>query len=88
MGIRLVLSVVSDVFLVSSFTCSAQLGVNGIGISNILVNFVLLSAALLLLKGEGLSVFCRKMLSFNWVKDFIKIGGVSGLESLVRNFFI
>jgi Na+-driven multidrug efflux pump len=87
MGIRLVLSVVSDVFLVSSFTCSAQLGVNGIGISNILVNFVLLSAALLLLKGEGLSVFCRKMLSFNWVKDFIKIGGVSGLESLVRNFF-
>ena len=24
---------------------------------------------------------------FNWVKDFIKIGGISGLESLVRNFF-
>ena len=50
MGIRLVLSVASDIFLVSSFTCSARLGVNGIGISNILVNFVLFSAALLLLK--------------------------------------
>ena len=37
-GVKLVLCVVFDLFLVSTLECSANLGVNGIGVSNIIVN--------------------------------------------------
>ena len=30
-------------------------------------------------------VFSKTNLDFSWVKEFIKIGGISGIESLVRN---
>ena len=41
-GARLVLCLVSDTFLVSTLPISANLGVNGIGYSNIIVNVILL----------------------------------------------
>lgn len=83
--VRLVLCLVCDTFLVSSLPVSAQLGVNGIGYSNILINVLLLVVSLALLSKEGINIFGRKKPSFLWVRDFLKIGGISGLESLVRN---
>ena len=40
-GVKLVLCVVLDLFLVSTLACSANLGVNGIGITNIIVNIII-----------------------------------------------
>ena len=82
---RLVLSLVCDTFLVSALPVSLNLGVNGIGYSNIIVNIVLLSISILLLAKEKVKVFEKARPSFIWVKEFIKIGSISGLESLVRN---
>ena len=84
-GAKLVLSIISDTFLVSSLPFSAQLGVNGIGISNIIVNACLFAVIMIMLGKLGYYVFGRSKLSFSWMKSFVKIGGVSGLESLVRN---
>ncbi len=83
--IKLVLCIVSDTFLVSSLPCSAQLGVNGIGVSNIIVNACLFAVILVMLNRLGYSVFGKSKLSFGWMKAFLKVGGVSGFESLVRN---
>jgi Na+-driven multidrug efflux pump len=64
---------------------SANLGVNGIGYSNIIVNAILLIVSLVLLAKEEIDVFAKEKLDFSWAKEFFKIGGVSGFESLVRN---
>lgn len=82
---RLALSLVCDTFLVSTLPISLNLGVNGIGYSNIIVNIILLAVSLVLLSKENINVFDRMKPNFTWAKEFIKIGGVSGLESLVRN---
>ena len=83
--IRLILSLVCDTFLVSSLPISLNLGINGIGCSNIIVNIVLLSISLVLLSKENIDIFSKRKLNFAWMKDFVKIGGISGFESLVRN---
>ena len=82
---QLILTVISDTFLVSTLNVSLNLGVNGIAISNIIVNIVLLALALLLLKKNSLNVFSKGKMSFVWLKDLFIKGGISGLESLVRN---
>ena len=84
-GVKLVLSVIFDTFFVSTLKISANLGVNGIGYSNIIVNLTLFLVSVFLLIKEGYFVFSKEKLSFTWAKDFMKIGGVSGLESFVRN---
>ena len=84
-GLRLVLSLISDTFLVSTLPISANLGVNGIGYSNIIVNALLLIVSLAFLFKEGIHVFARTKPDFGWVREFTKIGGISGVESLVRN---
>ena len=82
---RLVLCLISDTFLVSSLPISLDLGVNGIGWSNILVNGLLLALSLVLLAREEIRVFSREKLFFGWTGELAKVGGISGLESLVRN---
>ena len=84
-GARLILSLALDTFLVSTLPVSFNLGVNGIGYSNIITNLVLLVVSLYLLHKEGIKVFAREKLDFGWLKEFVKIGGISGVESLVRN---
>jgi Na+-driven multidrug efflux pump len=84
-GARLVLCLVSDTFFVSTLPVSLDLGVNGIGYSNIIVNALLLITSLILLAKEEINVFAKEKLDFGWAKEFFKIGGVSGFESLVRN---
>lgn len=84
-GTRLALCLVLDTFLISTLPFSLNLGVNGIGISNILVNAMLFVVAVVILSKQGCNIFNRGKLSFKWTKDFYKIGGISGLESFVRN---
>ena len=84
-GAKLVLCLVSDTFLVSTLPVSANLGVNGIGYSNIIVNALLLVVSLVLLAKEGIKIFAKAKLNFSWAKEFAKVGGISGVESLVRN---
>ena len=82
---KLILSLVFDTFFVSTLNISANLGVNGIGYSNIIVNIVLFVISVALLSKEQIFIFKKVKLSFSWAKDFIKIGGISGFESFVRN---
>lgn len=82
---RLVLSVVSDTLLISSLPFSLRLGVNGIGYSNILVNGFLFAVAMALLAREGIPIVGGGKLSFGWVRELGKLGGLSGFESFVRN---
>lgn len=84
-GAKLVLCLVSDTFLVSALPVSLDLGVNGIGYSNIIVNALLLITSLILLAKEEINVFAKDKLDFGWAKEFFKVGSVSGFESLVRN---
>lgn len=82
---RLVLSVISDTLLISSLPFSLQFGVNGIGYSNILVNGLLFMVSLTLLVREGLPIVGKGKLSFGWLRELGKVGGLSGFESFVRN---
>ena len=84
-GAKLVLCLIFDTFLVSTLPVSANFGVNGIGYSNIVVNALLLVVSIVLLTVEGIKVFSKAKLNFSWTKEFVKIGGISGIESLVRN---
>lgn len=54
---KMLLSIIIDTFLVSTLPFSANLGVNGIGFSNIISNVLLLIVALMILKKEGIHVF-------------------------------
>ena len=84
-GVRLFLSLLSDALLVSTLPVSANLGVNGIGYSNIIVNTLLLAMSLAILTKEDIKIFTKVPLRFSWTKEFIRIGSISGMESLVRN---
>lgn len=84
-GIKLMLCLLLDTFLVSTLPFSFNLGVNGIGYSNIIVNAILLIVSIFILAKENVNVFSKDSISFSWVKDFVKIGSISGLESFVRN---
>ena len=84
-GARLLLCLISDAFLVSCLPFSANLGVDGIGYSNILVNAFLLAVSAVLLSKEKIRIISAKPLCFQWMHEFLQVGGISGLESLVRN---
>lgn len=84
-ALRLVLNIALDSLLISTLPFSLNLGVIGIGYSNLVVNGLLLAASLLMLSGEGVRLFVRKKLSFAWMGEFFRVGGISGLESFVRN---
>lgn len=83
--VKLVLCLLVDTFMVSTLPVSLNLGVNGIAFSNIIVNVLLVATAIILLRKEGIGLFQKPKLSFGWMKDFAKVGGISGLESFVRN---
>lgn len=86
LGVQMVLSVLLDTFLVSNLSVSAKLGVNGIAITNIIVNVVILAVAVVLLYREGIKLFEKQKWSFSWLREWFKVGKFSGLESLLRNF--
>lgn len=84
-GVKLALCIIFDTFFVSTLSISANLGVNGIGYSNIVVNLLLFIVSVILLSKEGYSIFTKEKLSFKWTKGLLKVGGISGAESFVRN---
>ena len=84
-AVKLVLCLLVDTFMVSTLPISLNLGINGIAFSNIIVNAILVIAAIVILSKEGIAIFKKEELSFVWMKDFLKVGGISGLESFVRN---
>ncbi len=84
-GLKVLLSVILDTFLISQISVSINLGVNGIGVSNIITNAALLAITLTMLAKGGYNVCAKGKLTFAWMKDFAKVGGISGVESLVRN---
>lgn len=83
--IQMVASVLLDTFLVSSLPISLNIGVNGIAITNIIVNLLLLFVLVYLLKQHGLQIFSNKKLQFAWIKEWFIVGSYSGLESFIRN---
>ena len=84
-GAKLVMCIILDTMLVSNLSVSMKLGVNGIGISNYISNLLRFVIAFALIQGCGYPLWSKERLSFDWMKDFFKIGGISGLESFVRN---
>ncbi len=85
LGIQMIITVFFDVFFVSTLNLSLNLGVNGIALSNIIVNILLMILIYFIFKKEGINLISKTKLSFAWIKDLSKIGGISGLESLIRN---
>ena len=84
-GAKLVLCMALDTFLVSTLPFSFNLGVNGIGYTNILVNGLLFLVTVALLKKEGIVIFRKVKQDLGWLKELFRVGGISGIESLVRN---
>ena len=86
LGVQMLMSVLLDTFLVSSLSFSLNIGVNGIAITNIIVNITMLTIALILLNRENIKViFNNTKPSFGWLKEWYSVGKFSGLESFFRN---
>lgn len=85
LGIQMALSVLLDTFLVSNLAVSAKMGVNGVAVTNIAVNALILVVAVFLLKRESVAVFSKEKWDFRWLKEWFQAGKFSGLESLLRN---
>ncbi len=85
LGAKMVLTILLDTLLISQLSFSLQLGVNGIAITNIIVNVLLLFVAVYCLNKEGIHILSKQRLQFHWMKRWAKVGSYSGLESLVRN---
>jgi len=86
LGVQMFMSVLLDTFLVSGLSFSLNIGVNGIAISNIIVNLTMLTIAIVLLNRENIRVLFNKTKpSFEWLKEWYQVGKFSGLESFFRN---
>ena len=83
--VQMIATIILDTFLVSNLEISLQIGVNGIAIGNIIVNLLLFVIGIIALKNQGINILSRYKLSFKWQKEWWRIGGISGLESFVRN---
>ena len=82
---QMVLSILLDTFLVSTLDVSAKLGVNGIAVTNIIVNIFLLLFSIFLLRRENIEILKKRKISFSWTNEWFSVGVYSGIESLVRN---
>ncbi|MBF9018490.1 MULTISPECIES: MATE family Na+-driven efflux transporter [unclassified Oceanispirochaeta] len=83
---QMFLSLFFDTLLISSLPFSLNIGVNGIAFSNLLTNVILVGICLFFLSQSGYRVLGNKRtLSFSWTREWLRIGGYSGVESLVRN---
>lgn len=84
------LLMLSDTFIISSNSLSLNLGVNGIAVSNIIINVIL--TIYILFRTNLICYFKSNHIIFDveWIKHWFKTGAFSGLESLVRNtvFFV
>ena len=86
LAVQMVITILFDTLFISKTRFSLNLGVNGIAYTNILTNAILMIVMFYLFIKDRIFVENKK-LSFSWMKEFIHVGGISGLESLVRNLF-
>ena len=89
-NIALIFEIMYDFVMAALITVRHQrniyiMAVNGIGFSNILANAIMFAAAVYLLDKEGYHLFAKDRMSFSWIRAFARTGGVSGLESFIRN---
>ena len=84
---KLVLTVFFDIFMISSLNVSLNLGVNGIAISNIIINLLMFVFIVGILYKNEFNIFNKDKLSFKWIKKSYSICLVSGFESFIRNIF-
>lgn len=84
-GAKLVFSVIFDTFITSTLPCSANLGINGVGLNNVIVNTLLFATVLILLVKEGINIFNTKKMEFGYLRTCWKQCLFSFLESFVRN---
>lgn len=84
--LQMIISILLDTFLISDIKYSFNIGVNGIAISNIIVNIILTALTILLLRREAINILSKKSISFKWLTEWFKIGRYVGVESLIRNF--
>lgn len=83
--IQMTATIASDIFLISSLPVSLRLGVNGIAIGNLAVNVLLAAFLAFYLTREGYRMFPFTKIRLGWMKEWLVIGGYSGLESFIRN---
>lgn len=82
---QMFLSIIFDTFLVSNLSVSLNFGVNGIAITNIIVNVILIIISVVLLNREEIYLFTKERIDFKWMKEWFSVGIYSGVESLLRN---
>ncbi|OOF40118.1 hypothetical protein BKK50_09910 [Rodentibacter rarus] len=83
--LKISLLIISDIFLISDWRISLNLGVNGIAISNILINGILTG---FILSNNTIRQFIRGFHFYfdkKWFKQWFHLGMFSGFESLIRN---
>ena len=85
LGLQMILTITVDIFLVSTLPISLNLGVNGIAVSNMIVNAFLILLIVYIFKKENINLLNKKKISFEWLKQLFRVCGISGLESFVRN---
>ena len=83
--IKCLLCITFDTLFVSTLPISLNLGVNGIAFSNILASLILFVITIIMIHNSGYDILSKEKMSFTWMKEFAKVGGISGLESFVRN---
>ncbi len=85
LGIQMFLSIILDTFLISNLPISLNIGVNGIAITNMIVDIVIIITGGMLLKKENINLLNKERLNFSWLKEWFSVGKYSGLESFLRN---
>ena len=83
---RTVLTAVGDMSLVSQFPWSLQLGVIGVGVSNLAVNTLLLVFTWGMLRRLGLLAWRMPAdTGYIWLAQWLKVASYCGLEAALRN---
>lgn len=86
--IQMVLTIFFDSWFISELGFSLNLGVNGIAFTNMIVYSVMFIYMVYKLF-DRYSIKLKEYfnnLDFTWTKEWLKVGGFSGVESFVRNF--
>lgn len=83
--IQTIVTILCDTMLLSHFSFSMQCGVLGIAYANIITGLLLTTMSLFILEQEKVLLFKRTSLDYSWIREWYRVGSLSGLESLVRN---
>jgi Na+-driven multidrug efflux pump len=86
--VQMFLTIFFDSLFISELSISMNVGVNGIAYTNIIVNIALLGMmlGLTIKKLDITKTDITNKLDFHWFREWVIIGGFSGIESFVRNF--